>query len=186
MNTNDHHGSSQRQKPSREALTHHEIDRIIAAANADPATSLTGAVVKVLADTGMRIGELLNLKVSDIDEQAGVIFIASDESWGRQRRIPLRFGCEALNVLRAHRGDSEYVLGDSAAGRMRRTARQFKEIAERLGIASRSLHSLRYTFVATLMMSGVDPQILQQVMGNRSFETTARYYLRSNGNDSRR
>jgi integrase len=148
----------------------------------DPATSLTGAVVKVLADTGMRIGELVNLKVSDIDEQAGAICIASDESSDRQRRIPLRLGCEALSVLRAHRGDSEYVLGDSAAGRMRRTARQFKEIAERLGIASHSLHSLRVTFGATLVKSGVNPQILQQVMGNRSIETTVRYYLRSNAN----
>ena len=186
MNINDHHGSSQREKPSGEALTHHEIDRIIATANANPETSLTGAVVKVLADTGMRIGELVNLKVSDIDEQAGVICIASDWSSDRQRRIPLRLGCEALNVLRAHRGDSEYVLGDSAAGRMRRIARQFKEIAERLGIASRSLHSLRVTFGATLVKSGVNPQILQQVMGNRSVETTVRYYLRSNGNDPQR
>jgi integrase len=32
----------------------------------------------VLADTGMRIEELVNLKVSDIDEQAGVICIASE------------------------------------------------------------------------------------------------------------
>jgi len=81
MNINDHHGSSQREKPSGEALTHHEIDRIIATANANPETSLTGAVVKVLADTGMRIGELVNLKVSDIDEQAGVICIASLCAW---------------------------------------------------------------------------------------------------------
>lgn len=186
MNCNDHHGSSQRQKLFNQALAQHEIDRIIATANACPETALTGAVLKVLAYTGMRIGELVNLKVSDIDEQAAVIRIASEESSDRQRRIPLSLACEALNVLRAHRGDSEYVLGDSAAVRMRRIARQFKEIAERLGIASRSLHSLRGTFGAALVKSGVVPQILQQVMGYRSIETTAPYYLRSNGNGPQR
>jgi len=68
---------------------------------------------------------------------------------------------------------------------MRRAAPHFKAVAERLGIASPSLHSLRGSFGATLVKSGMNPQILQQVMGNRGIETTLRYYLRSNGNDPR-
>ena len=187
MGISDHHPSSQCRKFSREVPTYDEVNRIIAAAYADPETLLTGAFVQVLFATGIRTGEFENLKVSDIEEQAGVISIASGMSMYGQRRIPLCLETrDALHVLCAHRGDSEYVLGASAAARVRHFAKQFSDIAKRLGIAPRPLHNLRRAFAASLTNSGVDLDILQRIMGNSSMKTTERYYVRSNGNGPRR
>lgn len=187
MGISNRYRSSQCRKFSREVPTYDEINRIIATANADPQTLLTGAFVQVLFTTGIRTGEFERLKVSEIDEQTGVISIASGTSWYGQRRIPLCLETrEALHVLCAHRGDSEYVLGNSAAARVRHAAKQFGDIAKKLGIAPRPLHSLRRAFAASLSMSGLDLRVLQRLMGHSSIETTARYYLRSNGSDPQR
>ena len=48
-------------------LTIEQIDRIIATANADPRLHLTGALVQVLADTGLRSRELCRLRMEDTD-----------------------------------------------------------------------------------------------------------------------
>lgn len=177
MNINDQHGSSQRQKATYDTLTHHEIDRIIATANADPETTLTGAFVQVLSSTGIRTGEFENLMVSDIDEQAGLVSITSGKSSYRQRRIPLCLKSrEALHVLCADRGDSEYVLGNSAAKRVRHFAKQFSDITKKLGIAPCPLHSLRRGFAASLKNSGVDLYVLQHIMGHSSIDDTKSKY----------
>lgn len=187
MGINDHHRCSRGRKFFREVPTCDEINRIIATANADPETLLTGAFVQVLSATGIRTREFETLRVSDIDEQVGVIRIASGKSSYGQRSIPVCLETrEALHVLCAHRGNSEYVLGNSAAARVRHFAKQFSDIAKKLGIAPRPLHSLRRAFAASLTKSGVDLRILQRIMGHSSMETTARYYLRSNENDPRR
>lgn len=184
MAINDHHRCSQCRKFSREVPTCDEINRIISTANADPETLLTGAFVQVLSVTGIRTREFENLKVSDIDEQFGIIRIASGKSSYGQRSIPVCSETrKALQVLCAHRGNSEYVLGNSAAGHVRRFAKQFSDIAKKLGIAPRPLYSLRRAFAASLTKSGVELHILQRFMGHSSIETTERYYLRPNRND---
>jgi integrase/recombinase XerD len=187
MGISDHHRSSQCRNFSREVPTYDEINRIIATANADPETLLTGAFVQVLFTTGICTGEFKNLKVSDIDEHTGVISIPSGTSLYGQRRIPLCLETrEALHVLCAHRGDSEYVLGNSAAARVRYAAKQFGDIAKKLGIAQHPLHSLRRAFATSLTEAGLSLLVLQKVMGHSSIKTTERYYLRSNLNGPRR
>lgn len=176
MDNNDRHHPSQRQKSFIEPLTAEEVNRIIRDAKANPITQFTANIVQLLFQTGMRVGELRNLKMTDIDQTAGAIRVSSDRS-SFLRRVPLSQGAsEVLGTLSAQRGDSEYVLGNSAAWHMRRAAMQFRQIALKLTITPHTLHTLRYTLATQLLNSGVALPVLQGLLYNRSPAMTLREY----------
>jgi integrase len=102
------------QNSAGSALSDKQIRRITETANATPGMQVTGTIIAFLSGTGLRSRELMNLRMSDIDEGEGTIRISSESSLFT-RYIPLSLeAAESLRALCAQRGDSEFVLGSSA------------------------------------------------------------------------
>jgi len=125
------------------------------------------AVFRLLANTGMRISELLNLKEEDIDIFGGYARIRIKGKGSKERVVQV---------------SEEIVLQAKEAGffskrvSARTLQRKMKEYLEKAGIKKRlTPHSLRHTFAIILMENGVPLNRIQAILGHESIATTSIY-----------
>jgi len=164
-------------------LSQKEIKRILAMA-----PGLKARVMLSLAyGCGMRAGEVVRLKVGDIDSAQEVIRIV--QSKGRKDRNVM-LPVDILGLLREwwkERPTSqdkdvpgpERVLFPGYRGKhlsARQISRLFKETAREAGITKPvTLHTLRHSFATHLLERGVDIRVIQALLGHTKLTTTARY-----------
>ena len=139
------------------------------------------AMILVLLRTGMRIGELLNLKVYDVrlSEQKALIWEGEKNAIGRV----VCLSADALLALQrwfnVRDPDKEYVFYSRGRRSMLyATARiMLKNYLDKAGLADKNygLHSLRHTFATDLLNAGMRLECLQQLLGHSNLEMTLRY-----------
>jgi len=140
------------------------------------------ALILLLLRTGMRIGELLGVKVDDIimSERKILIYIGEKNFKGRavyysedaeqalHQWLKLRSNDSAhLFPGKSGRPSISYV---TAWGAMRKTL-------ERAGLSEKgySLHNLRHSFATDMLNAGMRIEVLQQLLGHQEIEMTMRY-----------
>lgn len=133
-----------------------------------------GLTWRLMANTGLRRTEAQQLRWSQVDMRRRTLDIVSSvearTKSGRWRQVPLSAGAlQALKALKAAGG--EHVLPRITAESL---SRAFLQDVARLGLRG-SLHSLRHTYGAHLVMAGVPLRTVQVLMGHASFKTTERY-----------
>ncbi|MBW2194283.1 MAG: phage integrase family protein [Deltaproteobacteria bacterium] len=139
------------------------------------------AIILILLRTGMRIGELLNVKLEDIvfKEQKVIIPRSAKESPGRV----VYFSNDAKVALKAwlkKRGAQKESLFYSQ-GRKQLTyggARGiFNKWVKKAGLFNKgyTLHCLRHTYASELLSAGMRLESLQKLMGHSNMEITRRY-----------
>lgn len=135
-------------------------------------------VVTVLAWSGFRIGELVNLLWKDVDFETRMIHIRIRDDWKpkgkRDRAVPMHPKVEA--VLRA-RPVGEFVFLGPQGGRIKETyaLQCLKADQEALKLPVADLHGFRRFFATTMMRAGVDAETVRQWGGWKSLETMLRY-----------
>ena len=139
------------------------------------------AMVLVLLRTGMRIGELLATRVSEVDLREKRILIMEAQKTRIGRVVYLsEDACRALRVWLKMR-DPEKALLFYGQGRpsLSYTAVRvmFAKNLQMAGLSSRgySLHCLRHTCASELLNAGMRLECLQQLLGHSSIEMTRRY-----------
>jgi integrase/recombinase XerD len=139
------------------------------------------AMILVLLRTGMRIGELLQTRVSDVhlDERKILLWIGEKNRTGRVVYLS-EDACEALRAWERRR-DSGKTLLFYAQGRSsmsytgaRRVLGKYLEKAN-LSHKGYSLHGLRHTCATELLNAGMRLECLQQLLGHSTVEQTRRY-----------
>jgi site-specific recombinase XerD len=164
-------------------LSKKEIKRILAMA-----PSLQAKVMLSLAyGCGLRAGEVVRLKVGDVDSAQEIIRIV--QAKGRKDRNVM-LPVDILNLLRdwwkerPTRQDkdvptSERVLFPGYRGKhlsTRQISRLFKQTAREAGITKPvTLHTLRHSFATHLLERGIDIRVIQVLLGHAKLTTTARY-----------
>jgi integrase len=144
-------------------------------------------VLTALAWSGMRIGELVNLRWKDVDFEKRVMHIRIREDWkpkGRADRvIPLHSKVEA--ALRLQRV-GEYAFTGPQGGRLKESwcLHCLKKDQVKLGLAEGDLHGFRRFFATSMMRAGVDVETVRQWGGWKSLETMLRYLADVNVKDS--
>ena len=133
-------------------------------------------------NTGLRLGELLNLQWGDIDFARGKLLVRKKDFWvpkAGEREIPLNDGM--VKLLRkikpssAHQKDFVYP-GKNGEVLRRKLRKDLIRIARKAGIeALTSTHSLRHTFAGHLVMQGVDLPTVQKLLGHSDIQTTMIY-----------
>jgi len=139
------------------------------------------ALILVLLRTGMRIGELLGLKVNDLDIRERKIHIFEGEKNSLGRVVYL--SDDALFALRRWLSKRNQKKGVLFYGRERdslgySTARYlFVKYLKKAGLENRgyTVHSLRHTFASELLNAGMRLECLQQLLGHHNIEMTRRY-----------
>jgi integrase len=135
-------------------------------------------VVTALAWSGMRIGELVNLRWKDVDFEARMIHIRIREDWmpkgRRDRAIPMHPKVEA--VLRS-RAVGEFVFLGPRSGRIKETyaLHCLKKDQRELKMPEADLHGFRRFFATTMMRAGVDAETVRQWGGWKTLDTMLRY-----------
>ena len=164
-------------------LSKKEIKRILAMA-----PSLKARVMLSLAyGCGMRAGEVVRLKVGDIDSAQQIIRIV--QAKGRKDRNVM-LPTDILGLLRDWWKERptgqdkdvpgpERVLFPGYRGKhlsARQISRLFKQTAQEAGITKPvTLHTLRHSFATHLLERGVDIRVIQALLGHTKLTTTARY-----------
>lgn len=128
---------------------------------------------------GLRVGELLDLKVSDIDSSAMMIRVRNGK--GMKERYTV-LSKSALLMLRAYYRiykPSDYLFSNPYTGQplCNRTIQQvFLKQKKLLGFPKdATLHSLRHSFATHLLLKGTDVVSIQKLMGHSNIRTTSIY-----------
>jgi len=139
------------------------------------------AIIQLLRHTGIRVQELCNLFLEDIQvsERKGRIVVRYGKG-GRYREIPLNLDVrQSLNAYLAARPqivDQHLFIGQRKNGltdtAIQEVVAKFGRLA---GIDGVSPHVLRHTFGRNLIDRGVDLVTVQNLMGHKRIDTTARY-----------
>jgi site-specific recombinase XerD len=131
------------------------------------------AIISLAYSTGMRVSEVCNLKISDIDSKRMLITIR--QAKGRKDRIvPLSEAILVLlrNYFRVYR-PKEYLL--NGQGSLRYSHRSCNQIVKKYLGADYHFHLLRHSTATTLLESGTDVRVIQKILGHKSVKTTEIY-----------
>jgi integrase/recombinase XerD len=138
----------------------------------------------VIYSCGLRRGELLSLRLEDIDSNRKVIWIRLGKG-GRDRMLPLSE--RVLFLLReyykAYRPNRWLFEGTQSGNRYGERSLQevFKAACHRAGVHPKAtLHWLRHSYATHLLESGTDLRVIQELLGHKSSKTTELYTHVSN------
>jgi integrase len=139
--------------------------------------------------TGLRRGEILNLKWSNVDLSRKLVQVETSATFktkaGRRRTIPLSEAAFALLSARFGKSPSEFVftLNDRPIFEDWVT-HLFKRYVRKLSLSNSRIrfHSLRHTFASWLVQSGVPIFQVKALLGHRNVRTTESYSHLSGSN----
>jgi len=139
-------------------------------------------IIKLLYETGMRVGELTALTIGDVDLEAGEITIQEAKRHEEGRKVPL-VNSWTKSMLRDYIGtrkirkDSLFVSNKRGPLSRRQVERLIGNYGQRIGLDKdkRHPHVLRHTHAVYALKSGIDLRTLQQNLGHSSIEVTAIY-----------
>ena len=131
--------------------------------------------------TGLRRGEVFNLRRRDIDmDRKLLVVVGSGAKSGKSRFIPL--SKEVQQTLkdwlreRNIKKGSEIVFPNPNTGkRFDNIKKSWKELMERAGIKNFTFHDLRHTFGTRLVRNNVDLETVRDLMGHEDIKTTQIY-----------
>jgi integrase len=133
------------------------------------------AIVTVALHTGMRLGEILNLRWQDLDFPSGFILVRDSKN-GQARQVPMDSLISTLLRSRPRLSDPDIVFTSVlTGGRIVDIRAGFLNACKRAGITGLHFHDLRHTFASQFMMAGGDLYILRELLGHKSINMTQRY-----------
>lgn len=155
-------------------LAKSDIGRILASiANVKHRTMLALAY-----GAGLRVSEVVNLRVCDIDFERRCIYIrAAKGKKDRTSLLPERL-IGVLNDLMFGKDLREYVFSSQRGGKLttRTLQKIFEDALKRTGIMKcASFHSLRHSFATHLLENGVNLRYIQELLGHANIKTTELY-----------
>ena len=157
-------------------LTEEEVKMLLKSAQNNPRDY---AILSLLAYSGLRVSELCNLRVEDVDLNERVVYVNSGK--GDKDRIVVisEKAVEAIeNYLLNREDDLVYLFMSRKGGKISRVQvfRIVKKYAQIAGIKKNvTPHVLRHTLATTLLRRGVDIRYIQQFLGHSSVATTQIY-----------
>lgn len=142
------------------------------------------AMLELMYSSGLRVSELINLTVNDVDLKNSLVRIFGKGS--KERIVPLNdYATEALNnYILYHRPklfkqkESNYLFLNNHGNQMTRQGffKTLKKITKEKGIKSElSPHTLRHSFATHLLKYGADLRSIQELLGHSDISTTQIY-----------
>ncbi len=185
-------------RPLIQTITTEEFEKLLLAcvppnetgSFAERATVRNRAILWLLYDTGIRVSELINLRLGDLDRKKGVVTVMGKGS--KERRIALGQNClrNLSYYLDKHRPGEEELAEWGSAGEdhlFLSETRQpltkngmemlFKRLKKRAGIVGKRIspHILRHTFAMNYLIKSNDPFSLQELLGHEDLTTVLNY-----------
>ena len=127
---------------------------------------------------GLRISEIQNLKVRDVDLEELVIHIKNAK--GKKDRVtvfPDKLKIDFQNLI-AGKNSNDFVFNSNRGGKLTTRSFQviFKKALKKAGIKKEAtFHSLRHSFATHLLENGTDVRYVQELLGHANIRTTQIY-----------
>lgn len=141
------------------------------------------ALIMTAYAAGLRVSELVGLKIADVDSSRMVILIREGKG-GKDRQVRLS---EVLlqtlrEYVRQYRPQEYLFEGDQGGPYCARSAQKVLAQAKlRAGVRKKgSIHALRHSYATHLLEGGTDVRYIQELLGHNSIKTTLRYTHVSN------
>ena len=142
------------------------------------------AIIEVLFSCGLRVSELVNLKISNIYFEEEFVRVIGKGS--KERLVPIsskaikeiRYWFMDRDKLKIKKGEEEYVFLHRRGSHLTRTMIliMLKRLAADAGIQKTiSPHTLRHSFATALLEGGADLRVIQVLLGHESIGTTEIY-----------
>ncbi|MDB5810783.1 MAG: tyrosine recombinase XerD [Betaproteobacteria bacterium] len=166
-------------------LTEQDVEKLLAAPNVeDPLGLRDRAMLETLYASGLRVSELVTLKVVQVSQDMGVVRIVGKGA--KERLVPL--GEEALSwlqrylkegrpqILQRRAADAMFVTGRGDAMTRQSFWHLLKRYSTHAGLAQPiSPHTLRHAFATHLLNHGADLRVVQLLLGHSDISTTQIY-----------
>ncbi len=192
-------------KPLIKTITEDEFKQLLVACVppgeggrlADRATARNRAILWVFYDSGIRLSELINLKMENLDRKHGIITVKGKGS--KERRIALGQNClrNLFHYLDRYRPkekeleewgmpDEDHLFLSETRGPLTQNGITllFSRLKKRSGITGKRIspHILRHTFAIRYLKLGKDPFSLQELLGHEDI-ATVKLYMHMNDED---
>ncbi len=170
-----------------EVLSLHDIQRMLAVIDlSEPQGTRNRAIVETLYACGLRVSELVHLRMTNLFLEAGFVKVLGKNN--KERLVPI--GGEAVKYLRMYidhirskqerikPGEENYVFLNNRGARLSRVMVFYiiKELAAEAGISKNiSPHTFRHSFATHLVEGGADLKAVQDMLGHESITTTEIY-----------
>lgn len=169
-----------------DTLSVEEIDRIINAIDrSKPEGERNKAMLETLYSSGLRVSELINLKISNLFFKEG--FIRLIGKGDKERIVPIgRIAMKYMNIylkdVRVHipvkKGSEDILFLNRRGNKLSRNMifMIIKSLAEKIGLNKKiSPHTFRHSFATHLIEGGADLRAVQEMLGHESITTTEIY-----------
>ena len=175
-------------RPSRlpKVMSEKQVDALLNAPDLDTLLGLRDrAMLETLYASGLRVSELVNLKIHEIGFNEGVVRVIGKGS--KERLVPLgeqaidwltRFLNEARpDILKGQQSEDMFVTARGSAMTRQAFWQLIKRYALQAGIdpAKLSPHVLRHAFATHLLNHGADLRVVQLLLGHADISTTQIY-----------
>jgi len=185
-------------RPLIQTITTEEFEKLLLACApphetgpfAERAAVRNRAILWLLYDTGIRVSELIHLRVGDLERKKGVVTVLGKGA--KERRVALGQNClrNLSYYLDKHRPDEEELAEWGSAGEdhlFLSETRQpltkngmemlFKRLKARAGIVGKRIspHIFRHTFAMNYLIKSNDPFSLQELLGHEDLTTVLNY-----------
>ncbi|WP_347158255.1 site-specific tyrosine recombinase XerD [Pontibacter chitinilyticus] len=169
-----------------DTLNFHEIEQLLAAIDlSTPEGTRNRAMLETLYSSGLRVSELLDLRLSNLYADAGFLKVAGKGD--KERLVPI--GRDALKHITLYResvrchltikkGNEDILFLNRRGAKMSRVMvfTIIKDLAAKAGIQKTvSPHTFRHSFATHLIEGGADLRAVQEMLGHESITTTEIY-----------
>lgn len=164
-----------REPPPRDiVLTRDEVVAIFGACDADP-SPYAGALFKLCALTGRRVGEWLALQWTDVDTERREVLFRDTKAGEPQRGYLSPEAASILRALPSIDGNPYVIAGAKPKAPLRDYKRAWKRILRRAGLPAMPVHGLRHNWVSTMVANGQQLDVVGHLVGHKSPLTTRKY-----------
>jgi integrase/recombinase XerD len=163
-----------------------EIDKMIASIDmSKPEGERNKVILETLFSCGLRVSELVGLKISDLHPHSGILKVTGKGN--KERLVPLPGSLSRMieNYLQHTRSEVPLKYGEEDIVFLNRNGRRLtrvmvfivvKNLAITAGIRKKiSPHTFRHSFATSLVEGGADLRAVQEMLGHESITTTEIY-----------
>ena len=163
-------------------LNQNDVERLLSVPNIETEIGLRDrAVLELMYACGLRVSEAVDLKMSDIDADSGILTCKGKGS--KTRRVPV--GKSAIEWMKSYlmmrRKKEKVEINNIFVSFLGRPINRqiiflfIKECAEKIGLQDVSPHTIRHSFATHLVQNSADIRSVQQMLGHADISTTQIY-----------
>ncbi len=160
------------------SLTKEEVKKLLSVI--PPTRKRDRLIVLLLYGSGLRVSELCNLKINDVDFKRSLIVVRGGKG-GKDRIVPVPIALikEIEDYLKMRNDNSEYLLVEERRNRKDRLSPKtvwyiLDKYGKKAGIKV-TPHMLRHSFATHMLENGIDIRVIQEILGHSNLSTTQIY-----------